>query len=282
QPYYYRVCAEDNSGNIACTNGNKVTPTDAYYCGGLSGTAVASNVLSGKTFYNSSGNLVTGSMPNRGGVVITPGANNQTIQAGYHDGSGYVKGDPDLIPENIREGVNIFNVVGTWYSYLNPQNVTTVNINHYRYVTSHSDTGERIIYTLPSNWKAVLIVANYNEYSNIYTRASGYDMYNERACSGEITFAGATTIVSAHSKGYDDYGSQGVLFIRASQNQFYMVAASYLYYSWYHHGSLQGTSFSLDLRTLSSNTITSNVWATSGFDGWNVEIIMRATLYIFT
>lgn len=107
-------------------------------------------------------------------------------------------------------------------------------------------------------------------------------MYNERACSGEITFAGATTIVSAHSKGYDDYGSQGVLFIRASQNQFYMVAASYLYYSWYHDGSLQGTSFSLDLRTLSSNTITSNVWATSGFDGWNVEIIMRATLYIFT
>ena len=88
QPYYYRVCAEDNSGNIACTNGNKVTPTDAYYCGGLSGTAVASDVLSGKTFYNSSGNLITGTMANNGrqdATLTITGSNkpNMNIPAGY-------------------------------------------------------------------------------------------------------------------------------------------------------------------------------------------------------
>ena len=119
QPYYYRVCAEDNSGNIACTNGNKVTPTDAYYCGGLSGTAVASDVLSGKTFYNSSGNLVTGSMPNRGAVsqTITSQGGSYTIPAGYHNGSGKVTASfSNLSAGNIKTGVNIGGVTGTFTS----------------------------------------------------------------------------------------------------------------------------------------------------------------------
>jgi hypothetical protein len=52
-------------------------------------------------------------MPNNGAVTITPGTTNQTIAAGYHNGSGVVNGDPDLIASNIKSGVNIFGVVGT-------------------------------------------------------------------------------------------------------------------------------------------------------------------------
>jgi hypothetical protein len=51
-------------------------------------------------------------MPNNGAVTITPGTTNQTIAAGYHNGSGTVAGDPDLIASNIKSGVDIFGVVG--------------------------------------------------------------------------------------------------------------------------------------------------------------------------
>lgn len=53
------------------------------------GNAVASDVLSGKTFTNDTG-VQTGSMVNRGAITITPSGNAQTIQQGYHNGSGTV------------------------------------------------------------------------------------------------------------------------------------------------------------------------------------------------
>ncbi|MEK4606537.1 hypothetical protein [Geobacillus sp. FSL W8-1251] len=79
---------------------------------GGSGNAQPSDVLSGKTFTNDSGEQ-TGTMPNIGAITITPTTIDQTIPAGYHNGSGIVKGDPDLIPANIKQGVDIFGVVGT-------------------------------------------------------------------------------------------------------------------------------------------------------------------------
>ncbi|AXM89394.1 hypothetical protein CI793_09610 [Anoxybacillus ayderensis] len=79
---------------------------------GGGGTAQPADVLSGKTFTNDSGEQ-TGIMPNRGAITITPSTIDQTIPDGYHNGSGIVKGDPDLIPSNIRQGVNIFGVTGT-------------------------------------------------------------------------------------------------------------------------------------------------------------------------
>lgn len=58
----------------------------------LDGTATASNVLNGKTFYNTdSKTKLTGTMTNRGAVSasIAPGGK-YTIPAGYHNGSGTV------------------------------------------------------------------------------------------------------------------------------------------------------------------------------------------------
>ena len=52
-------------------------------------------------------------MPNNGAVTLTPGTADQTIVAGYHNGSGKVVGDPDLTAGNIKKDVNIFNVAGT-------------------------------------------------------------------------------------------------------------------------------------------------------------------------
>ena len=79
---------------------------------GGSGNAQPSDVLSGKTFTNDQGEQV-GTMPNRGGIIITPGTTDQPIPLGFHDGTGKVVGDPDLIPQNIRAGVDIFGVIGS-------------------------------------------------------------------------------------------------------------------------------------------------------------------------
>ena len=51
-------------------------------------------------------------MPNHGAVNLTPGTTARTIVAGYHNGSGTVVGDVDLTAGNIRQGANIFGVVG--------------------------------------------------------------------------------------------------------------------------------------------------------------------------
>ena len=115
----------------------------------LSGDAAAGNVLYGKTFYDTDAKTRrTGTMNNRGAVNQTLGINgNYTIPAGYHNGSGkvtqsvatqggstitpgtsqktavaanryvtgniIVAGDANLIAANIKQGVNIFGVVGT-------------------------------------------------------------------------------------------------------------------------------------------------------------------------
>ena len=85
------------------------------------GDATAADVLDGKTFSNNSSAGVSGTMTNNGAVTITPAASNQPIAEGYHDGEGTVTGDSDLVADNIKKGVEIFGVTGTYEGdYLAP------------------------------------------------------------------------------------------------------------------------------------------------------------------
>lgn len=115
----------------------------------LSGNAAVTDVLSGKTFYNTSTTKLTGTMTNTGAVTSTITAQNgaYTIPEGYHNGSGVVTailpsksaqtytpttsnqtiasgkylageqtilGDADLVAANIKKDVAIFGVTGTY------------------------------------------------------------------------------------------------------------------------------------------------------------------------
>jgi len=83
------------------------------------GTATATQVLAGKTFFGASQNdwnLQTGAMPKVGGQAIEPGIAGQPIMPGYHDGTGYVRGDANLTANNIRNGANVFGVTGNYPS----------------------------------------------------------------------------------------------------------------------------------------------------------------------
>lgn len=65
-------------------------------------------------YHNGSGK-VTQNIPTKGAQTYTPGTANQTIAAGqYLTGAQTIKGEPNLKPENIKKGVSIMGIIGTW------------------------------------------------------------------------------------------------------------------------------------------------------------------------
>jgi hypothetical protein len=81
--------------------------------------ALPGEVLSGTTYWSlrttgSTWGPQTGTMPDNGAVMIMPGTANQTIVAGYHDGTSYVAGDADLATGNILYNIDLFGVVGAY------------------------------------------------------------------------------------------------------------------------------------------------------------------------
>lgn len=81
-------------------------------------TAAVAEILSGKTAH-ARGSLLTGTMPNNGGVTgsITTKAQEYSIPQGYHDGSGKVSisatQQSKIVAQNIRSGITILGVEGT-------------------------------------------------------------------------------------------------------------------------------------------------------------------------
>ena len=79
------------------------------------GNATAVDVVSGKTFTSTAGLKVTGTMPSKVAETYTPGTADQTIAAGqYLSGAQTIKGDANLLAKNIRNGVSIFGVAGSY------------------------------------------------------------------------------------------------------------------------------------------------------------------------
>lgn len=100
-------------------DGEKITGTCTYNADTSDADASASEILLSKTAYVN-GNKLTGTMPNNGAVsgVIDDVSDTYTIPAGYHDGSGTVEIDSTetakIIPSNIKEGIEILGVTGTY------------------------------------------------------------------------------------------------------------------------------------------------------------------------
>jgi len=136
--------------------GNIVAPVNIFGVVGTgpepTGDATAAHVLSGRTFSNAAGGG-TGTMTNNGAVSITPGTSSQAIAAGYHNGSGSVAGDADLVSGNIRSGVNIFGVAGNT-NVVNTSTGTAVAANlqsgKIGYVAGAAVTGTTDFYPIPA------------------------------------------------------------------------------------------------------------------------------------
>lgn len=100
-------------------SGATITGSCDYDADTSDATAIASEILSGKTAY-AGGSGLTGTMPNRGAVTgtISTVSGTYTIAQGYHDGSGTVSIDATeqakIIAGNIKEGIEILGVTGTY------------------------------------------------------------------------------------------------------------------------------------------------------------------------
>ena len=74
--------------------------------------AAAADALYGKTFYVN-GTKITGSIQSKQAATYTPGTSDQTIASGqYLDGAQTIKGDANLVAQNILKDVTIFGVTG--------------------------------------------------------------------------------------------------------------------------------------------------------------------------
>lgn len=82
-------------------------------------TAMVEDVLLGKTFYaGADKGKKTGTIPVKAAATITPGTAAQTIAAGqYLSGGQTIQGDANLLAENIKSGVSIFGVAGSFSGY---------------------------------------------------------------------------------------------------------------------------------------------------------------------
>lgn len=106
------VVAHDRSGAT-------ITGTNTYDADTSDANATASQILTGATAYVQ-GNKVTGTMTNNGAVsgTISAKAQQYTVPAGYHDGSGKVQiattEQAKIVAGNIKQGVSILGVEGTY------------------------------------------------------------------------------------------------------------------------------------------------------------------------
>ena len=93
-------------------------------------TATAGDILAGKTAY-AKGSKITGNIDIKEGQRFTPTKDGTTLPAGYYSGEtgkeNAIKGDNNFVAANIKKGVEIWNVTGT-YEGETPEGLTPENI----------------------------------------------------------------------------------------------------------------------------------------------------------
>lgn len=137
----------DSNGNVitgSMPNPSVATPSISVSTGGL--ITVSSTQEEG--YVTASTKTATKQLTTQAGTIITPGTTQKTACASgrYTTGNIYVAGDADLKASNIKSGVNIFGVTGTYGSDL--LETIVVGFNYSGSVSPYSTSGGYYKYRL--------------------------------------------------------------------------------------------------------------------------------------
>lgn len=139
-------------------------------------TATASDILLGKTAYVNDQKL-NGTIPNKGTKILTPSTDNQTSEAGYYEGITVTAVtssiDNNIIADNIKNGINILGVNGTFTEDATLQNSNKLLEGNIAY----GQNGTKYIGTMANRG-----TLNITPSENQQTFQSGY--YNNIRCYG--------------------------------------------------------------------------------------------------
>lgn len=137
-------------------------------------TAEAGDVVSGKEYLNSLGVLTTGTIPVIGASSYTPTTTDQSISSGvYLGGVQTISGDANLISGNIKSGVSIFGVAGTYEG------------------TAGSSTDFSVVTTVPGD-----VLSGKEFYDSTGTLVSG-TIANQPTPSAAVSVDSATGLITA-------------------------------------------------------------------------------------
>jgi hypothetical protein len=174
--------------------------------------AAPAQVLTGKTYWglrtDGTWGTQTGTMPNRGQVIYTPGTSNQTVAEGYHNGSGYVVGDGDLAAGNIKDGVNIFGVTGTYPWAPVPKTGQTTCHDASGTVIACGGTGQDGEYQKGVSWPSPRFTNNGN--GTVTDNLTGLIWLQDASCpNGQRNWSDALTFANSLYDGWTGDGSGG-------------------------------------------------------------------------
>lgn len=204
---------KDSYGNVV-TNLKKDIPYHVCYNGqdfillgkGGGGNAEPWQVLEPNTFTNDKGTQ-KGIMKDNGTKIFTPGRNNIAIPEGYHNGQGYIKGDSNLIPENIANGVTIFGTTGISNVKCYKQGVFNIAVGPYRKVNDTSSNNNDKYYPYDST-KIQTIQTNCSQIKYLIpiTTFSGYNA-GQSGKTGDIITVNSDYLESISFNVYDARGT---------------------------------------------------------------------------
>lgn len=181
-------------------------------------TAVAGDILLGKTAYVK-GQKVTGTIQSQAAKVITPGTDMQTAvaQGMYTSGAVTVAGSNNLVPSNIRNGVNIFGIVGSCPS-IDIATVVITSTATLRINCDYTDKNNSHISTALYAKSSLTLTVNKNTlitfWTSEYTSLNAYFMIYGVSNGVDVLGGGSTGKVSGNL--YN--GNPPPIVIRISKN----------------------------------------------------------------